>query len=126
MAGPGSRHAYFPNTHYYCECCGKNLWDKLRRLKNPNTCPDIFIETNGDTLCQKCFGTSPRERRPIVEKKIKAAWKALRMPKLDQMQVVREHGRWWVIGWDDEEDRRTFSVVEATGPGTYKGIAFEE
>jgi len=48
-------HAFFPNPHYRCAKCNRNLWDKRRRLRNPNTCPPIFITTSNASLCIKCF-----------------------------------------------------------------------
>jgi hypothetical protein len=62
----------------------------------------------------------------LSKTKIKQAWKALLMPRLDSMEVVHEHGQWWVIGWDEDDRSKTYAVVEAVGPRTYNGLAFEE
>ena len=62
----------------------------------------------------------------MISEHIQAAWDILNMPELEQMQIVFEHGDWWVSGWDIEDDMRVYAVVEATGPGSTNGIAFEE
>ena len=60
------------------------------------------------------------------EDRIAGAWRTLTMPRLEQRRAVFEHGQWWVTGYDNEDDPRTYSVVEATGPGSFGGLAFEE
>lgn len=59
-----------------------------------------------------------------VRGRINAAWRDLKMPKLEQQQVVKEHGQWWVTGWDREDERCIYSVHPASGSGTSRGMAF--
>jgi hypothetical protein len=55
IPGPGSLHASAPNSHCYCEKCGRDLWGKLDRLHNPNGCPCVNITLDGKTLCDTCY-----------------------------------------------------------------------
>ena len=52
---PGSAVPTAPNRHYYCSNCGKDLWDRYRRLRNPQRAPAVFIDLDGKVYCQKCF-----------------------------------------------------------------------
>lgn len=65
-----------------------------------------------------------------MEREIAGAWRALRralrLPKLENRNIVEEHEQWWVIGYDEEEQLVTYSVVEASGPNTFNGLSFEE
>ena len=54
-------HASVPNPHYRCQTCGRDLWDRRRRLRNPHTCPPVFITTDGRVLCQRCFEKEVRD-----------------------------------------------------------------
>jgi hypothetical protein len=56
-------HVSVPNPHYYCAECGRNLWSRFRRLRNPMNCPAIFEVEPGRYLCQRCFCKEP----PAVE-----------------------------------------------------------
>ena len=67
-----------------------------------------------------------RDQDEITEADIRSAWGVLGMPLLDTVHVAYEHGQWWVVGLDVEDTRRTYSVVEASGPGSAGGLAFEE
>jgi hypothetical protein len=66
------------------------------------------------------------EYATVTEKRIKAAWKALHMPRLDQRSIDQEGDRWYVLGYDDEDDKRTYSVELAEDPGSFDGLTFEE
>jgi len=77
----------------------------------------------------------PRNRRLLAEalsetgeteREIAMAWEELNMPRLEQRQTAREHGQWWVIGYDSEDQRRTYAAVEAEGPGSCAGWDFQE
>lgn len=54
------------------------------------------------------------------------AWHALNMPRLAPLRFIYEHGDFWVTGYDEDDEKRTFVVVRAEGPGSYRGVAFEE
>jgi hypothetical protein len=60
-----------------------------------------------------------------MRREIAGAWRELKMPKLENRSIVQEHGGWWVIGFDREGDAVTYSVAEASGPGTFNGLSFE-
>jgi len=47
------------------------------------------------------------------------------VPYLYLIRVVLE-GDWYVTGYDSEDDSLVFAVVEASGPSSFDGIAFEE
>jgi hypothetical protein len=50
----GSHIPTASNPHYRCVQCGKDLWDKYRRLRNPSRAPAVFIV--GDKIyCEKCY-----------------------------------------------------------------------
>lgn len=38
---------------------------------------------------------------------------------------VFEHGQWWVVGFDAEDDRVIYSAHDAEGPGSVDGFDFE-
>lgn len=48
-------HVSAPNPHYECEKCGRDLWSKYKRLRNPGAAPTIFITLDDKMLCQRCF-----------------------------------------------------------------------
>ncbi|GIV64881.1 hypothetical protein [Bellilinea sp.] len=52
---PGTCVPTAPNPHYYCKKCGRDLWDSNRRFRNPHKAPAVFIDLDGNVLCQKCF-----------------------------------------------------------------------
>jgi len=52
---PGSAVPTAPNRHYYCSNCGKDLWERYRRLRNPQRAPAVFFDLDGKVYCQKCF-----------------------------------------------------------------------
>lgn len=60
-----------------------------------------------------------------VDGRINAAWRDLNMPKLKPMFVFKEHGQWWVTGWNREDESCIYSVVHASGPGSSRGMSFE-
>jgi hypothetical protein len=64
----------------------------------------------------------------ITMDEIRGAWRTLRMPGLNPMYIDYEHGQWWVWGYPDDGDDTLlhYSVVDAEGPGSAFGIAFEE
>jgi hypothetical protein len=47
-------------------------------------------------------------------------------PDCGNYRAAFEHGQWWVVGYDSDDERHTWSVVEASGPGSAYGLAFEE
>ena len=67
-----------------------------------------------------------REYAKIDEDLIEDAWEALCMPKLLSTQAVFEHGYWWVVGYNTDDEKQTYSVELATGPGSAYGLTFEE
>ena len=66
------------------------------------------------------------EYAKVNRTRINKAWKALHMPKLTPSLIAYEHDQWWVIGYDKEGDRVTYSVELAEGPGSANGLIFEE
>jgi hypothetical protein len=36
-----------------------------------------------------------------------------------------EHGQWWVLAWDRDDQQQTFSVVDASGGDSVDGFDFE-
>jgi len=51
----GSCMVSAPDPHYLCAQCGRDLWLRSKRLRQPNTCPDVNITLEGKTLCNRCF-----------------------------------------------------------------------
>lgn len=58
----GSSHAAAPNPHYYCQRCGRDLWARFRRLRNPNRAPTMYTTLSGERLCERCFFKEPIKR----------------------------------------------------------------
>jgi len=50
----GSSQSYFPNRHYICEDCGRDLGDTYSRLKGKKQ-PNINKLIDGTILCDKCM-----------------------------------------------------------------------
>jgi len=61
-----------------------------------------------------------------VRGRINAAWRDLNMPKLEQMSIDKEHGKWWVQDWNNEDEPCTYAVYPASGPGSSRGMSFEQ
>lgn len=61
-----------------------------------------------------------------VRGRINAAWRDLKMPKLEQMAIFKEHARWWVMGWNKENECCAYSVEHAAGKGSSRGMCFEQ
>ena len=76
--------------------------------------------SNGTETVQNSYDA---EYATVTEKRIKAAWKALNMPRLRPMHIDQEGERWYVSG---EELSGYWSVELASGPGSYDGLSFEE
>jgi len=66
----------------------------------------------------------------ITEDRIWRAWNELNPagegPDMGDWRAVYEHGQWWVVGYTSDDEHHTYSVVEATGPGSCCGLDFEE
>ena len=43
-------------------------------------------------------------------------------PDCGDYRAANEHGQWWVAGWDSDGERHSYSVVEATGPGSVASL----
>jgi hypothetical protein len=53
MNNIGSSQPSFANVHYFCFSCGRDLWDRHRRLRNPTRAPNVN-KINGMVFCDKC------------------------------------------------------------------------
>lgn len=53
MNNIGSSQSSFANVHYFCSGCGRDLWDKHRRLRNPHRCPNVN-KLEGKVFCDNC------------------------------------------------------------------------
>ena len=62
---------------------------------------------------------------PIMEARIlKAARAHFRQRK--NIHAYYEHGQWWILRANEIDFTKTYSVVDAEGPGTIDGFCFEE
>lgn len=63
-----------------------------------------------------------------VERKIRSAFRGFMSVAGCEFRTVYEHGQWWVIWPSSFEDvgDLTFSVVDASGPGSTFGFSFEQ
>ena len=61
-----------------------------------------------------------------VRGRINAAWRDLDMPRLEQQHVFKEHGQWWVTGWNREDEMCIYGVHPAEGKDTSRGMCFEQ
>jgi hypothetical protein len=46
-------HVGAPNPHFQCVACLQNLWDLRRRMRNPNSAPEVNI-IGGLSYCKRC------------------------------------------------------------------------
>ena len=44
----------YPNPLYRCSRCNKDLWNRRKRLKNPNKAPNVN-KVIGEIYCDKCY-----------------------------------------------------------------------
>lgn len=58
-----------------------------------------------------------------VERRIRVAFRAWAHRRT--FATVYEHGQWWVLADDRDGERLTYSVVDASGPGSTDGFDFE-
>ena len=56
------------------------------------------------------------EADPITEAQIWQAWHVDHDPDEGNWRAAFEHGQWWVTGWDSDDERHSYSVVEVSGP----------
>jgi hypothetical protein len=60
---------------------------------------------------------------PAIERQVlAAARKCLYRGRSTRLTATFEHGQWWVTR---EETGAQWSVVDASGPGSYNGLGFE-
>jgi hypothetical protein len=62
----------------------------------------------------------------ITPSKVREAASELGVPLGNGPTISEEHGSWWLITYDGDDERHTYEVVLAEGLGSYQGIAFEE
>lgn len=63
---------------------------------------------------------------PTIEQRIIDAWdvsdEAAALPENEWASVAFEHGQWWITASNGAQ----WSVVDASGPGSIDGFAFEQ
>jgi len=67
----------------------------------------------------------------ITKTRIMKVYSSLRITggihRLSDIRIEQEDdGQWYLIGYDLEDDQRTYAVVEASGPGVIAGLDLEE
>jgi len=64
---------------------------------------------------------------PGVERRIRRAFRQLhRGASRRPFETVYEHGHWWVLELDAEDQLVTWDAVDASGPGSVLGFSFEQ
>lgn len=61
---------------------------------------------------------------PAIRRRVLAAAEVAGL-SIEDPTPVYEHGQWWVVGYDVEDDRVIYAVNDAAGPGTVDGFDFE-